>query len=234
MFVSARLSLSLTALLLGSAAVGCAAPAARGVAAPASASAAPPIACVGGTVHNAAEAAKYARCDAIVGDLSIDGSDFTHLEPFSRLQSISGTLDISDNTQLDNLHGLERLTRLQGLRIEHNGIYDTSGLENLRTVGKLVVKHNSKLISLAGLRTLERASSIEIRNNPRLAGYYGLLPKLQQVDEQLILRHNSGLAEREVHRVLDRVGHGNFTPAFARFPVLDANRAAQSHMRDEE
>ena len=259
MFVSARRSVSLTALLLGSAAAACAAPAAH--LAPA-ASAATPTVCTGGTVHNAADAAKYAACDAVVGDLSIQGSDLTNLDVLARLRSVSGTLAVSDNPRLDDLSGLEQLSSvgrleiannraldgiealqhlesaeavtirdnsdlrtlqgleglatLQSLSIEHNGIYSTIGLDHLRTVGSLVVKHNSKLISLVGLKTLQRAKSIEIRNNPLLAAYYGLLPQLQQVDDQLLLLSNGGLAKHEVREVLDRVGHGSFTPALAK------------------
>src|SRR6187431_1823614 len=237
MFVSARRSLALTAVLLSSVA-GCAAPATHWAATSPQPSAAAPVACAGGTVHSAADAAQYAHCDAVLGNLGIQGTDLTHLELLSRLKSVSGTLEISDNPQLDDLsglerltsvgsleisnnrgldnigalrqlesahavsirenanldtlHGLEGLTSVQGLSIEHNGIYNTTGLDNLRAVGSLVVKHNSKLISLAGLRALERAKSIEIRNNRLLAAYFGLLPRLHQVDEQLVVRSNDG------------------------------------------
>ncbi|MEI9942018.1 MAG: hypothetical protein WDO69_32800 [Pseudomonadota bacterium] len=259
MFHSTRWSVSLTALLLGSMAAACAAPAAH---LPPTASAATPIACPGGTVRSAADAAKYAACDSVVGDLSIRGSDLTHLAPLARLRSVSGTLEISDNPRLDDLSGLERLSSvggleisnnraldgilalrqlesagtvsirdnagldtlqgleglatLQSLSIEHNGIYNTAGLENLHTVGSVVVNRNSKLISLAGLKALRQAKSIEIRNNPLLAAYFGLLPQLARVDEQLVLRSNDGLAEHEVREVFDRVGHGSFTRALAK------------------
>jgi hypothetical protein len=118
------------------------------------------IECAGGTVQSEADAARYAGCEAVVGDLRITGSSLTDVSAFKSLRSVSGSL---------------------------------------------VVAGNERLISLAGLKHVERAGSVEIRNNPVLAGYPGLLPELQQVDVQLVLRKNRGLSAREVGDVLDRV-----------------------------
>ncbi|HET7545682.1 MAG TPA: hypothetical protein VFK05_37700, partial [Polyangiaceae bacterium] len=213
-------------------------------------------------VHSASEAAQYERCQTVVGDLSIHGSDLSHLDAFAALQRVSGTLEISDNPRLGDVRGLERLesvgslaisdnrgldgldalshlesahavvvrnnpnldtlrgfeglAELQNLSVEHNGIINTVGLENLRTVGSLAVKRNSKLISLAGLRALEQASSIEISGNRLLAAYFGLLPRLQPVGGRVLLRSNDGLAAHEVREVLARVGHVSSAPTLAK------------------
>ena len=68
---------------------------------------------------------------------------------------------------------------------------------------------NAKLISLAGLKGVERVRAVEIRNNPRLSAYYGVLPQLQQVEGSLVLRSNRGMSKREVRQVLDRVTVGS-------------------------
>src|SRR5258707_11599793 len=66
----------------------------------------------------------------------------------------------------------------------HNGIHDTVGLDNLSAVGILVIKGNSKLISLRGFKGLKRAELVQIQSNPLLAAYYGLLPQLQKADRK--------------------------------------------------
>ena len=158
MFSSTRCLAYLTTIL-AVAAGACSAPEAR----PALAAAAP-VECAGGSVQSAADAARYAGCEAIVGDLRITGSDLTDLASFSELRRVSGSLVVADN---------------------------------------------AKLISLAGLKGLERVRAVEIRNNPRLSAYYGVLPQLQQVEGSLVLRSNRGMSKREVRQVLDRVTVGS-------------------------
>jgi hypothetical protein len=141
--------------ILAIAASACSAPQTRAVA-----TADATVECAGGTVQSEADAARYAGCEAVVGDLRIAQSNLTDVSAFKSLRSVSG---------------------------------------------RLVVADNKRLISLAGLKRVERAGSVEIRNNPVLAGFPGLLPELQQVDEQLVLRANRGLSAREVRDVLERV-----------------------------
>jgi len=148
-------SLGLLTTILAIAASACSAPQTRAMAA-----ADATVECNGGTVQSEADAARYAGCEAVVGDLRIMQSNLTDVSAFKSLRSVSGSL---------------------------------------------VVAQNKRLISLAGLKHVERAGSVEIRNNPMLAGYPGLLPELQQVDQTLVLRANRGLSAREVNDVLDRV-----------------------------
>jgi hypothetical protein len=141
--------------ILAVAASACSAPQARPVAAAEAA-----VECAGGTVQSEADAARYAGCDAVVGDLRITQSSLTNVSALKRVRSISGSL---------------------------------------------VVTHNKRLISLAGLHGVERARSVEIRSNPVLSGFTGLLPELAQVSQPMILRANRGLSAREVSDVLSRV-----------------------------
>jgi hypothetical protein len=137
------------------------------------------------------------RSNPVLGDVDELGS----------LRS-AGFVNIVGNPELETLRGLEGLQQTESLRLQRNGIYNTSGLDNLREVGTLVVTHNSKLISLAGLKGLRSAKSVEIRKNPVLAAYFGLLPQLQKVEQELVLHSNSGLSKREVRAVLERVERG--------------------------
>lgn len=86
---------------------------------------------------------------------------------------------------------------------------DLTHLEQLRSVrhvtGKLSVIDNRKLISLAGLKGVERAGSVDIHNNPLLCGYFGLLTGLKQVEQPLELSKNRGLSPRDVRAMLERV-----------------------------
>ena len=219
------------------------------------------VSCVGGTLRSAADAALYAACDTVTGDLHITQSSLDSLEALSRLREVSGTLEIAGNSQLDdlrglsqlsrvgalevhgnadldslagleglrsasavsisdnpepgNLEGLEGLTQVQHLSIERNGIYDTRGLGNLSAVGTLVIKGNSKLISLRGFNGLKRARQIEIQNNPLLAAYYGLFPQLQSVEQTPLLSHNLGLSKSDVQKALERIEHGPDQPLAA-------------------
>jgi len=92
------------------------------------------------------------------------------------------------------------------LRITNADLIDLSALAGLQSVsGSLVVSGNSKLVSLAGLKGLKRAGAVEISNNRVLSGYFGLLPQLSKVDQQLVLRKNRGLSERDVRKLLERV-----------------------------
>ena len=93
------------------------------------------------------------------------------------------------------------------LRITGTSLTDLGSLKHLRSVsGAVVITDNVKLISLAGLKGLRRAHSVEIRNNPLLCAYFGVLPGLQQVGAPVVLSANQGLSSRDVREVLERVG----------------------------
>jgi hypothetical protein len=119
-----------------------------------------PVECLGGTVKSDDDAARYAGCETVVGDLRISSSDLTELSAFSQVRSVTGSVVISNNT---------------------------------------------KLISLAGLKGLERAHSVQIENNPLVCGYFGVLPGLEHVDAPMVLRSNRGLSTREAREALERI-----------------------------
>ena len=92
------------------------------------------------------------------------------------------------------------------LRISGSNLTDVSAFHRVRSVsGKLVVSDNARLISLAGLKHVSHAGAVEIRNNPMLAAYPGILPALEQVEEGVVLRSNRGISPAETRAVLDRI-----------------------------
>jgi hypothetical protein len=111
------------------------------------------------------------------------------------------------------VHGEADAARFEGcqtivgdLRITRTDMTDLSAFEDLRTItGSLTITGNTKLISVAGLKGLTSARAVEIRNNPVLCGYFGVLPQLEHVAEPLVLTANRGLSEREVSQVLSRI-----------------------------
>jgi hypothetical protein len=108
------------------------------------------------------------------------------------------------------------------LRISHSDLIDVQDFRDLRQVsGKLVIEGNAKLVSLAGLKHVEHARSVEIRNNRVLAAFPALLPQLKHVDESVVLDANHGLSKSQVSALVSRVEvraeqvTANLDPAFA-------------------
>lgn len=93
------------------------------------------------------------------------------------------------------------------LRISGSDLIDVSAFSQLHRVsGKLVIEGNAKLISLRGLQNVERARSVEIRNNRVLGAFPSLLPQLKHVDESVRLDANRALSKREVSALVERLG----------------------------
>ncbi len=130
--------------------------------------------CAGGVVQNDAELRRYEGCSAIDGDLLVRG--VTSLEPLGALERIAGSLRV-ENTQK---------------------LYSLSGLERLKSVRELELRHNDGLISGGALHGLARAEHIEITDNPRLTRNYGLLQGLERSRARLDVSHNTGLTAEGV------------------------------------
>lgn len=193
-----------------------------------------PVRCAGGSIESAADAELYRGCAAVSGNLRVSAPELEDLSALSRLRVVTGTLEISGNSRLDDLSGLEglhsagallirdnaRLATLRGLDglrqtdrlvLEGNGLYQTAGISRLSRVGDLVVADNPKLNSLSGFRALKHARSVEIRSNPRLCAQR-LLPALERVERPLKLQDNRGLSQPEVRQLLGRIAGGAAQP----------------------
>ena len=80
---------------------------------------------------------------------------------------IYGELTIEKNSVLENLDGLENITRLKNLILESNPtLRSIQALENLESVeGEVKIYDNEKLQFLTGLESLRMANSIRIQKN---------------------------------------------------------------------
>ncbi len=145
-----------------------------------------PVQCVGATLHSADDAARYAGCEAVSGDLRVVGSELSDLTALERIRSVSGTLEISSNPNLDDLSGLDHLSSVGRLQIDSNvDLDDLSGLSNLQRVSSIVIRNNPELATLRGLEGVARADQVLIANN----GLYDThgLSNLRQVGELAVV-----------------------------------------------
>lgn len=108
---------------------------------------------------------------AIVGNDSL--VDLTGLETFTE---IDGGLEISNNSALTSLHGLENL-----VRGTHNGI---------------LIRSNRNLTSLAALDNLRSAVLLDISGNASLP--LVRLPSLEKVDVHVLVNQNAALTTLEL------------------------------------
>ena len=112
----------------------------------------------------------YPGCAQIAGYVSISGDDISNLNGLNGLNSIWGSLYISNNDSLDNLSGLENLASIGGsLDISQNqALTDLSGLEGLTSLtGSLLILGNDSLVSLEGLEGLTT-----VNGNLQIGGDY--------------------------------------------------------------
>jgi hypothetical protein len=161
-------------------------------------------ACAGGRIANARDAAAFAGCRAVRGDLSIERTDLSDLSALSELRSVSGALLIRENAKLRDLGGLERLERVGSLVLLANGLYGTGGIEGLRRAGSLVVASNPLLISLKGFSNLAHVDTLVVSRNPRVCARLGLFPALTSVRQRLSVTSNLGLSRGEVMSLFAR------------------------------
>jgi hypothetical protein len=177
---------------------------AKGAPGPSSPAAHGPRTCKGGRITTAADAAAFAGCRAVSGDLTIEGTDLSDLSALSALHTVSGALTIRHNARLRDLGGLEHVERVGSLELTANGLFGTRGIEGLRQVETLVIASNRLLISLGGFRNLERVDTLIINHNPRIAAQLGLFPALSRVEHGLAVRSNLGLSRDDVEQLLAR------------------------------
>jgi len=132
--------------------------------------------CAGGTIRSDAELAELAGCQTVVGDLQVQG--VTTLDSLHDLRHVTGTLTVGPTRAL----------------------YELSGLEQLRSVGALVLERNEGLLN-ASLSTLTDARRVRITYNPRLSKSQGFVDGVSRTSCQFELSHNLGLRAEGVEQV---------------------------------
>lgn len=161
MFATTRSMFQLTTAIVALAANACAVHDVRPVA-----NAAAKVSCVGGVVRSAADAALYSACDRVNGDLRISAPELTDLSQLAQLRGVSGKLEISGNSSLDDLSGLEQLEQVGALSIHDNAdLDDLAGLSKLRAAASVVISNNGELSTLRGLEGLTRVERLVIDHN---------------------------------------------------------------------
>jgi len=160
--------------------------------------------CEGGRIAAGADVAKFAGCRAVLGDLTVEGTDLSDLTALSELRAVTGALTIRNNAMLRSLRGLESLARVGSLVLRENGLYGTHGVEGLRQVGTLVIAGNRLLISLQGFRDLTHVDNLVVTHNPRVCAGLGLFPALSRVNRRLVVTSNLGLSQHDVAGLLAR------------------------------
>jgi Receptor L domain len=191
MFASTRFMFQLTTVLVALVANACAAHDVRPVASARTAAATRKVSCVGGVVRSAGDAELYSACDRVTGDLRVSAPDLTDLSALAQLRSVAGKLEISGNSQLHDLSGLEQLEQVGALSIHDNAdLDDLSGLQNLHTAASVLISNNGELGTLRGLEGLTRVERLVIDHN----GLYQTLglSNLAELGD-LVVEHNAKL-----------------------------------------
>lgn len=184
------------------------------------------VACVGGAIRSDADAALYAACDTVHGDLQVSSPELSDLNALRRLRQVEGKLEIHGNSRLESLTGLERLERVGSLSVHDNEeladvralsqlreassvvirdvpqLGSLRGLEGLREVDRLVIERTG-IYQAAGLGGLTRVGQLTVRDNSRLNSLHGLgsLTHARRVE----IHHNPRLCAFGLLPALQRV-----------------------------
>jgi len=140
----------------------------------------------------------------IDGTLRLDGFESSDpildLSSLSHLTEITGSLEIRDNEDLENVNGLEGLQSVFGVVLWGNpklisikglqNIEEITGAEATRNGGDtepgIIIRNNEKLESLEGLEKISVVGQLSIRNNSSLKSLEGLINLTTVLDGVLI------------------------------------------------
>jgi len=121
----------------------------------------------------------YGPCDHLTGNLTIsDLKDVTNLDGLEGLQTVTGSLSLTNNPQLVDTRGLFYLREVgEVFKIDSNPLLEEFFGGNIAKVGALALSNNELMFRFTGLDTLTAAGEIYIADNPAmwsLNGFYGL------------------------------------------------------------
>lgn len=140
----------------------------------------------------------YPSCNIMPYDITIQESlpgAITNLNGLSQLHSILGYLDISNNSMLPNLTGMDSLNNVLGLNISNNSALTSfAGLNALSSIGEsLEIYNNDLLLSISQLNNLTFIGySITIGDNDILTNLNGL-NSINSVGGTILIYHNIAL-----------------------------------------
>lgn len=140
----------------------------------------------------------YPNCTQIDGNLLISAfgtTDITDLSPLENITTVTGNLNINNNTLLTNLDGLSNLTNVgQALYINNTALTNLSGLGSITSIGgNFTITNNPYLTNLDGISSLTNiGGSFTIQNNPTLNNL-DELNALTTVELNFIIKNNASL-----------------------------------------
>lgn len=146
-------------------------------------------------LNSQAEVDAFPGCDFVNGNLRIEGADIVDLTPLASLSGISGLLEIQNNTTLLSLEGLNNLTTVGGLLMSGNPVLASlSPLANLHSdaILPLVIESQAALTNLHGLEGITGANYLRIQGNTNLQTLTGL-DNLAIVRGEFLLTQNPAL-----------------------------------------
>jgi hypothetical protein len=128
--------------------------------------------------------------------LKIQYSAINDLGGLAELKTITGYLLVYYTTNLPSLAGLDGLTEVGDIAIEHADLLtNLSGLENLTSIGSLSVVRNAKLPNLNGLpQALPSVFNLEIFGNPLMTSLEGM-PAFGEIQHSLRIGENDSLSD---------------------------------------
>ena len=123
---------------------------------------------------SALESLSGIESSTILFELNLDGCRaLRSLEPIASLRELN-TLDASDCQALTSLDLLKDLRELSDLHLRNLGIESLSGLEELESLGSLVLDGCRSLVSIEGLRELYNIGTLSLRDCSSLESIEGL------------------------------------------------------------
>ncbi len=116
------------------------------------------------------------KCTKVDGSFVISGNDITDLSALSFIKSVGGTLNVNYNDILTNLDGLENITSVGSLVVANcPNLPNLDGLENINPVGFIIVNNNPKLANLDALANINSVGGVlKVESNDMLANLDGL------------------------------------------------------------
>lgn len=111
----------------------------------------------------------FHHVDTIIGTIEIFNNTSLKKLNFNNLVFVNGEFTIGKYVHAENLSGLENLRSVGKLRLGGNSIKTLKGLENLTDVGSgLWCWNNPELRSIEILNNVEKFTFVQLVNNPKL------------------------------------------------------------------
>ncbi|MBR9923281.1 MAG: T9SS type A sorting domain-containing protein [Bacteroidetes bacterium] len=139
--------------------------------------------------------ANYPDCTVFEGDIIIQEQDFggiINLDSLNQLTEVHGYFQITSNSSLSDLSGLDNLSYVESLDVIQNpGLVSLNGLNNLSSLNHLGMYYNHVLSDLNALENVDTIDlKLTLHGNDKLKTLEGL-ENLTYVEELVIVWNDS-------------------------------------------